>query len=170
MLLYLTPRDPNVGAGLLAKALPSISMLRTGDVISQIGELLGRIAIAIRSAAAVTVVAGTVVLIGAVTASSQARRYDTVILKLLGGSRAQLLGGQAIEYGLLAVILAAAALLIGTAGGMYVVRQVLELRASPDPLAVAITLLIAIAATLGIGVLSSLPALRARPAAALRSD
>ncbi|MFN3518465.1 MAG: ABC transporter permease [Sphingomonas sp.] len=157
-------------AGEVARALPSVTMLRTGDVIGQISELLGRVAIAIRAAAAVTVVAGIVVLIGAVTASGQSRRYDTIILKLLGGSRAQLLTGQALEYALLALLLAGVALLIGMAGGWYVVTQVLDLTWAPDPLVIALTLGAAIVATLGIGVLSSLPALRASPGEGLRSD
>ena len=168
--VYAPPGRDGAIAGAVAQTLPSVTMLRTGDVIGQVSELLGRIAIAIRAAAAVTVVAGIVVLIGAVTASGQARRYDTIILKLLGGSRAQLLGGQAIEYGLLALLLAAIALLIGTAGGWYVVTQVLDLHWAPDTLTVTATLVVSIAATLGIGVASSLPALRATPAAGLRTD
>ncbi len=167
--VYAPPGRDGAVAASVAKTLPSVTMLRTGDVIGQVSELLGRIAIAIRAAAAVTVVAGIVVLIGAVTASGQARRYDTVVLKLLGGSRAQLLGGQAIEYALLALLLAAVALLIGTAGGWYVVTQVLDLTWSPDPLTVTATLAAAIITTLGIGIASSLPALRATPATGLRT-
>ncbi|ONF95195.1 ABC transporter permease [Sphingomonas jeddahensis] len=168
--VYAPPGRDGAIAAAVAQALPSVTMLRTGDVIGQVSELLGRIALAIRAAAAVTVVAGIVVLIGAVTASGQARRYDTIILKLLGGSRAQLLAGQAIEYALLALLLAAVPLLIGTAGGWYVVTQVLDLGWAPDPLTVAATLAVAIVATLGVGVASSLPALSATPSSGLRSN
>jgi putative ABC transport system permease protein len=168
--VYAPPGRDGAIAGAVARRLPSVSMLRTGDVIGQVSELLGRIAVAIRAAAAVTVIAGIVVLVGAVTASGQARRYDTIILKLLGGSRAQLLAGQAIEYALLATLLAAVALLIGITAGWYVVTQVLELHWAPAPLTIAGTLAAAVVTTLGIGVASSLPALRATPAAGLRSD
>lgn len=161
-------RDGALAAN-VAEALPSVTMLRTGDLIGQVSELLSRIALAIRAAAGVTVAAGIVVLIGAVTASGQARRYDTIILKLLGGSRRQLLAGQAIEYGLLAMILAGIALMLGTVAGWYVVTQVLELRWAPDPAAIAVTLGTSIAMTLGISIASSLPALQAPPAAGLRS-
>lgn len=113
--------------------------------------------------------AGIVVLVGAVTASGQARRYDTVILKLLGGSRRQLLAGQAIEYALLAILLATVALLLGTLAGWYVVTRVLELHWAPDPLVIAGTLAASVVTTLSIGVSSSLPALRATPASGLRS-
>jgi putative ABC transport system permease protein len=168
--VYAPPSRDGAIAARVAAALPSVTMLRTGDVIGQVSELLGRIALAIRAAAAVTVAAGIVVLIGAITASGQARRYDTIILKLLGGSRRQLLAGQAIEYGLLALLLGAIALALGLGAGWYVVTGVLELRWAPDPLAIAGTLAVLIVTTIAIGVASSLPALRATPAQGLRSS
>ena len=42
----------------------------------------------------------------AIAAARQSRSYDSVILKTLGATRLQLLGGQALEYGLLSVLLA----------------------------------------------------------------
>ncbi|MDH7639134.1 ABC transporter permease [Sphingomonas oryzagri] len=168
--VYAPPARDGAIAGAVATALPSVTMLRTGDIIGQIGDLLGRIALAIRAAAAVTVVAGIVVLIGSITASGQARRYDVVILKLLGGSRAQLLAGQAIEYALLSLLLGGIALAVGGAGGWYVVTRVLALPWAPDPAVIAITMTLAAGATLATGVLGSLPALRATPAEGLRSS
>ena len=153
----------------VAVSLPSVTMVRTGDVIGQIGDLLGQIAFAIRAAAAVTVAAGVAVLVGAVTASASARRYDVVILKLLGGRRRQILLGQALEFLLLGLLLAAVALAIGGAAGWYVVTKVLVLPWAPDAGAVAMTLSGAIVTTLGIAVLGSLPTLAARPAESLRS-
>jgi putative ABC transport system permease protein len=167
--VYAPPGRDGAIAAATATALPSVTMLRTGDVIGQISDLLGRIALTIRAAAAVTVIAGIIVLVGAVTASGQMRRYDIVILKLLGGSRAQLLTGQALEYLLLATLLAAVALVVGGSGGWYVVTQVLKLPWAPDAGAVALTLLAAIGATLGVGILGSLSALRATPAEGLRT-
>jgi putative ABC transport system permease protein len=167
--LYAPPDRDGAIAGAVAAALPSVTLLRTGDIIGQIGDLLGRIALAIRAAAAVTVVAGVVVLIGAVAASGQARRADVVILKLLGGSQPQLLGGQALEYLLLSVLLAALSLAVGGSGGWYVVTRVLALPWAPDAATVLLTLAASIGVTLAIGVAGSLPALRATPAEGLRS-
>jgi putative ABC transport system permease protein len=167
--VYSPPNRDGAITGAVAAALPSVTMLRTGDIIGQIGDLLSRIALAIRVAAAVTVIAGIVVLVGAVTASGQARRYDVVVLKLLGGSRAQLLTGQAIEYLLLSTLLAAVALAVGGAGGWYVVTRVLALPWAPGAATVALTLAAAIGTTLVIGVAGSLPALRATPAEGLRA-
>jgi putative ABC transport system permease protein len=150
--------------------LPSVTLIRVGDVIGQLGELLGRIAFAVRAAAAVTVAAGVAVLVGAVAASARARRMDAVILKLLGGSRAQVLRVQAMEYALLGLLLAAVALAIGTGAGWYVVVQVFDLPWAPDWGVVALTLMASILVTLSIGVVGSLPVLNVRPARALRED
>jgi putative ABC transport system permease protein len=168
--VYADPASDGAVARAVAEALPSVSMIRTGDIINQIGELMGNIALAIRAAAAVTVAAGIVVLIGAVTASGQARRYDIAILKLLGGSRRQVLLGQAIEYALLSVLLVGVALAVGGVAGWYVVTRVLELPWAPDGGLVAVTLAASVFATLAVGVLGNLPALAARPSAVLHEN
>ncbi|MGN8001252.1 ABC transporter permease [Sphingomonas sp. 22176] len=166
--VYADPaRDGSVMRS-VGTALPSVTLIRVGDVIGQIGAVLGQIAVAIRAAAAVTVAAGIAVLIGAVSASSRARRYDAVILKLLGGSRRQVLGAQALEYAMLAAALVLVAVGVGTGAGWYVVTQVFAIAWAPRWDIVAATVAAAVAATLGMGILGSLPALRARPAAALR--
>ncbi|WBO23407.1 ABC transporter permease [Sphingomonas abietis] len=166
--VYAAPDRDGAIALAVANALPSVSLIRTGDIIGQIGTLLGQIALAIRAAAAVTVAAGIVVLVGAVTASGQARRYDIAVLKLLGASRRQVLIGQAIEYALLSALLTGVALAIGGLGGWYVVVHVFSLPWAPDVGVVAATLAVSIAMTLGVGLLGSLPSLATRPAATLR--
>ncbi|MFP5453960.1 MAG: ABC transporter permease, partial [Alphaproteobacteria bacterium] len=148
---------------------PAVSLIRVKDVAGQIGEIFGQLATAIRAAAAVTLAAGIAVLIGAIAASRRARLYDAVLLKLLGGSRAQIMMAQAIEYALLASVIALLALGAGSAAGWYVVTQIFELAWAPDWGPVAVTLLIGAVGTLGIGLMGSLPILNARPAQALRS-
>jgi putative ABC transport system permease protein len=117
---------------------------------------------------AVTVAAGIAVLVGAVAASGRARRYDAIILKLLGGTSRQVLAVQAAEYALLALVLGSVAVAVGSAAGWYVVVRVFDLGFAPDWATVALTLGAAMAITLAIGLLGSLPALRSRPAAMLR--
>lgn len=166
--VYSAPARDGAVARDVAAALPSVTMIRVGDLIAQIGVALGQIALAIRAAAAVTVAAGIAVLVGAVAASSRTRRYDAVILKLLGGSARQVLTAQALEYALLSMIVVLIALVMGTSAGWFVVVRVFELAWAPDWAVVAMTVAAGVLVTLGIGLLGSLPALRARPADALR--
>ncbi|MEG3175559.1 FtsX-like permease family protein [Sphingomonas sp. RB3P16] len=166
--VYAPPAQDGAIARRVSSALPSVTLIRVGDVIGQLGAMLGQIALAIRAAAAVTVAAGIAVLVGAVSASGDTRRYDAVILKLLGGSRRQVLGAQALEYGVLALVLVGVALVMGSAAGWYVVTQIFHIGWAPRWDIVGGTLAAAVALTLGTGLAGSLPALRARPASALR--
>jgi putative ABC transport system permease protein len=152
----------------IAQAFPSSSLIRVKDVITQVGNLLGQLATAVRLASLVAVLAGIAVLIGAIAASRRARIYDAVILKTLGATRGQVLGAQAIEYAGLAILVSVIALLVGGAGGWVVVTQTLGLDWSPDWVQVLGTVVAGAALVLGLGLAGSLPALNARPASALR--
>ena len=69
---------------------------------------------------------------------------------------------------LLAAVIAALALAAGVAAGWYIVVHVFEFEWAPGWTTVLATLGAGAIATLGIGLLGSLPLLAARPAAALR--
>lgn len=160
-------RESQVNRAVIS-SFPSVSLIRVKDVVSQVSSIFGQLATAIRAAASVTLAAGIAVLIGAIAASRKARSYDSVLLKLLGATRWQILGAQAVEYALLAILIAALAFAAGTAAGWYIVRHVFDLAWAPDWMSVLATLAIGALGTLGIGLLGSLPALSARPAQVLR--
>ena len=168
--VYSAPANDGAVARAVASALPSVTLVRVGDVIGQVGELLSKIALAIRVAAAATVAAGIAVLVGAVAASARTRRREAVVLKLLGATRAQVLGAQAVEYGLLAALLALVALGVGLTAAWFAMARVFDLPFAPDGLAVAGTLAAAAGVTMAVGVLGNLATLRVRPAEALRAD
>lgn len=153
----------------LLDAFPSASVIETGEVIGQIRTLLDQMATAILISASVTILAGIAVLVGAIAASRQARAYDSVILKTLGATRGQILAAQAMEYGLLAALLAAVALALGLTAARFVIVEIFDFGWAPDWPTVFATLAAGALLTLGIGLLGSLPVLRARPAQALRS-
>lgn len=154
--------------GILPQAFPSISMVKVKEIASQIGTILDQMATAIGSAASIAIFSGIAVLIGAVAASRQARIYDSVILKLLGATRGQILSAQAIEYAILALLLSAVALGLGLLSGWFVITQIFEFTWQPDWLVVFVTLGVGAIVTLGIGLLGSIPVLSAKPARALR--
>jgi putative ABC transport system permease protein len=159
---------PGLSRSLLA-AFPSISIIPVGEVIGQVSGLLDQMTSAILAAASVTILAGIAVLIGAIAASRAARGYDSVIMKTLGATRWQVLGAQALEYALLATVLAALALALGGFAGWFVITQVFDFGWSPDWLVVGATLIGGAAVTLGIGLAGSIPLMNLRPAQALRS-
>lgn len=152
----------------LARAFPSSSLVRIKDVIASVSDLLTQLSMAVRAAASIAIFAGIAVLVGAIAAAQQARIYDAVLLKLLGATRRQILAGQAIEYAVLAIVVATVSLGVGVGSGWYVATHVLGLDWAPDWTVVGITLIVGAMITLILGLLGSLPALTARPAQALR--
>ena len=125
--------------------------------------------VAILLAGSVAVLAGIAVLIGAIAASRLARSYDSVILKTLGATRCQILGGAGARIWAARAGRRRLSLALGLAGAWYVIVKVFEFGWSPDWAVVLATLAMGAAVTLSFALLSSLPILRLRPATALRA-
>ncbi|HEX7871695.1 MAG TPA: FtsX-like permease family protein [Sphingobium sp.] len=166
--ITMTPGRETAMTTALLGAFPGISVIAVGELVGQITTLLDQMSGAIVAAASITILAGIAVLIGAIAASRQTRSYDSVILKTLGATRAQVLGTQALEYGLLAIMLAAVSMILGTAAAWFVIVQVFAFNWAPDWGVVLATLAGGGLLTLGIGLLGSIPMMSVRPARALR--
>ena len=166
--ITMDPRQDNQVTRALLAACPGVSVIAVGEVIEQVGAIMTQMSSAIVAAASVAILAGIAVLVGAIAASRQARSYDSVILKTLGATRWQILGGQALEYGLVAMMLALVALALGSGAAWFVIVQIFDFTWSPDWLIVLATLGGGALLTLGIGLAGSIPLLSVRPATALR--
>jgi putative ABC transport system permease protein len=153
----------------VSSAFPSVSAIRVKEVVETVATMLSQLAVAVRAAASVAILAGIAVLVGALAASRRARTYDSVVLKMLGATRGRILAAQAAEFAALALVVALVALGLGSAAGWWVVVRIFELDWAPDWTAVGATLAAGALVTLGLGLLGSLPALAARPARALRA-
>jgi putative ABC transport system permease protein len=153
----------------IPRAFPSASLIAVRDVVSQVTTLLTQMSQAIAAAASIAILAGIAVLIGAIAASRERRVYDSVILKLLGATRGQILGAQAMEYAVLAAILAVLALGLGLIAARYVVVSLFDFTFAPDPFIVGATLIGGAGLAFLIGIAGSWPLLSAKPAQALRS-
>ncbi len=153
----------------LARAFPSSSVIEVGPILSEARNILDQVALAILAAASVAVLAGIAVLLGAIAAARAARIYDTVILRVLGASRGQLLGLQFAEFGLLAVLLAGVALALGIGISWLIITQLFEFEWLPDWTEIFAVLGAGIGLVLVFAFAASLPVLRAKPAQTLRS-
>ncbi|MGB3797745.1 MAG: FtsX-like permease family protein [Alteraurantiacibacter sp.] len=153
----------------LVSAFPSSSVIEVGPLLTEARTILDQVSLAILAAASVAVLAGIAVLLGAIAAARAARIYDTVILRVLGASRRQLLALQFAEFGLLAAVLALVALLLGTGVAWLVIVQMFEFEWLPDWTEILAVLGGGLALVLAFALGASLPLLRARPAQTLRS-
>ena len=152
----------------MVKEMPSSSVIEVGGILVEARKLLQKVSLATLAAAAVTVLAGLAVLMGAIAAARSARTYDTVMLRVLGASRRQVLLLQLAEYGLIAGILALVALALGGGLAWVVITQLFEFDWLPDWGEVLAVLGMGVALVLAFALGGSLPLLRAKPARALR--
>ncbi len=153
----------------LVTAFPSSSVIEVGPLLGEARTILDQVSLAILAAASVAVLAGIAVLLGAIAAARAARIYDTVILRVLGASRRQLLALQFAEFGLLAAVLAGVALALGTGLAWLVIVQLFEFDWLPDWTEILLVLGGGLVLVLAFALGASLPLLRARPAQTLRS-
>ncbi|MFN9497306.1 MAG: ABC transporter permease [Erythrobacteraceae bacterium] len=152
----------------MVKEMPSSSVIEVGGILVEARNLLQQVSLATLAAAAVTVLAGLAVLMGAIAAARAARTYDTVMLRVLGASRRQILLLQLAEYGLLAGVLALVALGLGGGLAWVVITQLFEFDWLPNWGEVLGVLGLGVAIVLAFALAGSLPLLRAKPSQALR--
>jgi len=92
----------------------NISAIRVKEALVSVGRIVDGLGAAVAAMAAIALIAGIAVLSGAVLADRRRRIYDAVVLKVLGATRDNLLGGLALEYGIMGLATAAIALLLGS--------------------------------------------------------
>ena len=116
------PRSPGALTELVRR-FPSVSIFNVGDLLAQVRSVIDKAVTAVQSVFAFTLLAGLTVLLAAVQASRDERRYETAIMRVLGASRSLLMRSVLAEFaalGLLAGLLAASGAVLG---GWLLARQ-----------------------------------------------
>ncbi|MEQ8709230.1 MAG: FtsX-like permease family protein [Rhodospirillales bacterium] len=149
---------------------PNISAIRIRDALDLVKVMLGNIALAVRSTAGLTLLAGALVLAGAVAAGHRRRIYDAVVLKVLGATRGDILRAFLIEYGLLGLAAGLIAIGVGSLTGWAVMTQVMNTGFTFQPLLALLTALLCIAVTLAFGFGGAWNALGKKAAPLLRNE
>ncbi|HRX88954.1 MAG TPA: FtsX-like permease family protein, partial [Steroidobacteraceae bacterium] len=80
-----------------------------------------------------TLLAGLVVLLAAVQASRDERRYESAMLRTLGANRRTVLKGILAEFATLGVLSGLLAAVGASIAGYFVARRVLEVPYAPEP-------------------------------------
>jgi putative ABC transport system permease protein len=154
----------------ISQKFPNVTVVRVKEALAQVGDLLAALAKGVEAASLVTILAGILVLAGAIAAGHQARLYDAVVLKVLGATRGRIAAIYAVEYGVLGALAGLAALAAGTLAAWGVSVFVLDIPFVFAGTALAVTILGGAAATLLLGLAGGFAALSAKPARRLRSS
>ena len=151
-------------------ALPNVSGIRVADVLGTVAALVGKIAAALAATGSITLVAGALVLVGAVAAGQRRRMAEAVVLKTLGATRRQIRGAWLVEFGLVGLAAGVIAAMVGTLASWGVVHFLMRADWVFLPGVLAATLLGCVMLMLGFGYAGTASALRARAAPFLRNE
>ncbi|AWN36729.1 ABC transporter permease [Methylobacterium radiodurans] len=152
----------------VAHTFPSVTSVRVKDALDAVGDLVGKLVLAIRGASAVAVLASLFVLAGAVAAGHRARLYDAVVLKVLGAGRGRLLAAYGIEYGALGLATALFGMIAGALAGWVIVTKVMRLDFALDLSGALVAAGLAVVLAVGLGLAGTWRILGQKPAPYLR--
>lgn len=116
----------------MVRRFPEVTVIDLEALLSQVRGVMDKASLAVQYVFAFTLVAGITVLLAAIQATRDERRYESAILRTLGASRRVVFIGVAAEFtvlGLLAGILAASGASIA---GYFLAREVFDLQYELD--------------------------------------
>lgn len=151
-------------------AFPNVSAINIRDVLDSVARVVDRISLVIRFMAGLSILAGTIVLAGALAATRFRRIYEAMILKAVGATRGDVAQTFAVEYALLG----AAAGVIGTALAVALAwgvgHWILDVKWLFQPEALAWGVGGTIIGTILVGLLSTYRILGQKPLPVLRRE
>lgn len=146
----------------------NITAISVREALNTVMEALNNIAAAARGMAALGLIAGILVLAGAVAAGLRERTRDAVILKVTGARRIDLAIAYMIEYGLAGLAAGAAAAVLGSVAGYLILTEVMHTNWVFLPGPALVTLVVSVAGVIALGFAGTWRALAQKPAPVLR--
>jgi putative ABC transport system permease protein len=164
---------PDAGATLLRAvndALPNVTGIRVADVIEAVAGVLGKLAVALSVAGAVTLASGALVLAGAIAAGQRRRINEAVVLKTLGGTRGQIRAAWLVQFGIVGAVTGVIAAGLGTLASWAVMHFALDADWAFLPWVLCVTIFGCMLLMVACGYAGTAAALRARVAPYLRNQ
>jgi len=117
----------------LARRFPSVSIFNVDDLLTQVRSVIDKAVLAVQSVFAFTLFAGFTVLLAAVQASREERRFESAMLRTLGASRGTVWQGVLAEFTTLGLLSGLLAALGASLAGQFVATRILQLPFGFDP-------------------------------------
>jgi putative ABC transport system permease protein len=135
-----------------------------------VNGVFAQVMTAVRAAGSVTLLAGALVLAGALATAQRRRILEAVILKTLGATRRRILISHFLEYLILASVTALFAVLLGALAAAIVVGQLMHIPFAFSVAAVALALALSMGLVFLFGSAGTWAVLRAPAVPYLRSE
>ncbi len=154
----------------IGKAHPATTAIRVKDAINSFNAVFERIMNAVRVAGSVTLLAGALVLAGALATAQRRRIQQAVILKVLGATRRRILTSHLLEYAILAGITAAFAVVLGGLAAWIALTSVIDVPFHLSAVAIVQALVVSLGLVVLFGGLGTWAVLRAPAVPYLKSE
>lgn len=149
---------------------PEVAVVTIRDVLDTAAQLMTRTAMIFQVMAGVALAVGFLVLAGAFSADQHRRIYDSVIFKVCGATRGDILAVLAAEFSLAGLFTGLGSLALGTLTAWGVVQGLLKMHFIPDLITGLLTVLAGIAVSLVMGLLGTWRVLGRKAAPFLRNE
>lgn len=117
----------------LVRQFPEVTIIDIAALLSQVRDVMDKAALAVQYVFLFTLAAGLMVLLAAVQATRDERRYESAMLRTLGASRRIVFQGVAAEFTALGMLAGLLAAFGATVAGYFLAREVFNLEYTIDP-------------------------------------
>lgn len=152
-----------------SRAFPNVSLIDLNAILDRVRDIVARVTHAVAWVLGFSLLAGVLVLLAALAATADERRFEAALLRTLGAHRRQLSIAVLAEFGALGLLAGVIAVLGAGAIGSVLARQVFKLSGYAPPLLPMVALIGAAAALVALaGWIGTLRIARTAPMAVLR--
>jgi putative ABC transport system permease protein len=135
------------------RSFSEVTAIDLEAIINQVRGVMDKATLAVQYVFGFTLLAGITVLLAAIQATRDERRYESAMLRTLGASRRVVLQGVAAEFATLGLLSGTLAAIGASAAGYFLAKQLFDLDYTFDPMVwlvglVSGTLLVGISGTL----------------------
>lgn len=128
------PPDRRLVLNSFVRAYPGVTVFDLEVILGQVRMVIDRASMSVQYVFLFTLLAGIIVLLAAVQATRDERRFESALLQTLGTQRSKILQGIAVEFTALGSLAGILAALGATAVGFVIAEQVFKLDYTIDPL------------------------------------
>ena len=164
------PGDEHAVQAAVVAAFPNVTAIPVREVLERIAAVVDQIAFAVRLVAVFSLVAGLVVLAGALSVTRAERLYHSVVLKAVGATRGVVARIFAVEYLLLGAAAGLAGSALAAALAFCVQRWLLEVPWAWQPVTLLAGVVLSALLALAVGFLGTFRLLGRPPLAVLRGE
>jgi putative ABC transport system permease protein len=152
----------------VVRRFPSVSLFDIDAILAQVRDVMNRASLAVQYVFLFTLAAGITVLLAAIQATRDERRYESAMLRTLGARRRVVLAGVASEFTALGMLSGVLAAVGATLVGWLLATRVFELEYAIDPWVWVIGLVAGAAIVGGAGTFAARNVINHPPISTLR--